>query len=79
MAKAGSLTEELIAEKPYLEQLVEYGIGSVSMIPEGMGLYWTEFTTLIANTLADMVSDPANTVEDALVSLESEINDMLGI
>lgn len=77
--KAGSLTEDLIAEKPYLEQLVEYGVGSVSMIPEGMGLYWTEFTTLIANTLADMVSDPANTVEDALVSLESEINDMLGI
>lgn len=77
--KAGALTAELVAEKPYLEQLVEYGVGSVSMVPSGMGLYWNEYTTTIANALADLVSDSANTVDDALASLEVEVNDMLGI
>jgi multiple sugar transport system substrate-binding protein len=76
--KDGALTEELVAEKPYLKQLVEFGVGSVSTVPYGMGLYWNEYSVIVADAIATLVSNPANTVSTMLAELETELNDMLG-
>ena len=75
--KAGALSEDLLARKPYLGQLVEYGADGISVVPPGMGLYWNEYSATVASAIASLVTDPSNSVEDMLADLQVELDDIL--
>ena len=75
--KAGAITKEIAEKNPFLEQMAQDANKAVSVTPPGYGKNYNEFTTLVIDSVLNLVSDPNAKTEDMLAQLEKDIKDTI--